>query len=87
MGDEIIGFWVQVGSPATIDWCEGNYLWTRWVAEWWNTLTSMALCLAGLAGVWRCRRSELEIEPRYQLVFWIIALVLALIGLASLKLR
>jgi dihydroceramidase len=69
------GFWTQLGAAATVDWCEGNYLWNPWVAEWWNTWTSFLLCLAGLAGLWNCLRSGLTIERRYQVIFGLIALV------------
>ena len=75
MNEAAIGVWTRLGTAANVDWCEGNYLWTPWVAEWWNTWTSFLLCLAGLAGVWNCRRSKVRIELRYQVIFWLIALV------------
>ena len=41
----------QTGKPtAAIDWCEINYEVSPYVVEWWNTLSSMNLWLAGLIG-------------------------------------
>jgi len=42
------GFWGPVTS--TVDWCEANYQVTPYVAELWNTLSSLALVGAGLFG-------------------------------------
>jgi dihydroceramidase len=43
------GFW---GVPtASIDWCEQNYAVLPWVAEFWNTLSSLAMVVAGMVGV------------------------------------
>jgi len=43
------GFW----SPrtASVDWCEPNYLHSVYVAEWYNTLSSLAVVLMGLTGI------------------------------------
>jgi len=42
------GFW---GPPtSSIDWCETNYAQSRFVAEWFNTTSSLALVAAGLLG-------------------------------------
>ena len=44
-----VGVW---GIPtASIDWCEQNYAVTPWVAEFWNTLSSLAMVAAGLLGL------------------------------------
>jgi len=43
------GVW---GLPtASIDWCEQNYAFTPWVAELWNTLSSLAMVAAGVLGL------------------------------------
>ena len=33
------------------DWCEPNYTWSQYVAEWWNTWSSLLYVLAGLHGL------------------------------------
>lgn len=42
------GYWGPV--TASIDWCEENYRWTYFIAEWWNTLSSLAIFAAGMYG-------------------------------------
>lgn len=29
---------------ASIDWCEENYRWTYFIAEWWNTVRANCSC-------------------------------------------
>ena len=49
------GFW---GPPtSSVDWCEVNYQVTPYVAELWNTLSSLAMVLAGALGCWLNRRA------------------------------
>ena len=35
---------------STVDWCEPNFIQSRWVAEWQNTLSCLPIVLAGLYG-------------------------------------
>ncbi len=35
-----LGFWGP--RTASVDWCEPNYVWSHYVAEWWNTITSVS---------------------------------------------
>ena len=44
------GWW----GPATADtdWCEPNYLWTHYIAEFWNTLSSIPIATFALHGIW-----------------------------------
>ena len=66
------GFW---GVPtASIDWCEQNYVVTRFVAEFWNTVSSLAMVAAGLVGL-SIRRFAREIRVAFGL--------LVLVGLGS----
>ena len=68
-----VGFW---GIPtASIDWCEQNYAVTPWVAEFWNTLSSLAIVAAGLAGLCS-RRFAREVRLAFAL--------LTLVGLGSI---
>src|SRR5262245_58630668 len=67
------GMW---GIPtASIDWCEQNYAVTPWVAEFWNTISSLAMVVAGLAGLF-LRRFTWEIRVAFGL--------LVLVGLGSI---
>ena len=36
-----LGFWGP--RTASVDWCEPNYVVSHYVAEWWNTLTSVSI--------------------------------------------
>jgi dihydroceramidase len=55
-----------------VDWCEQNYAHTPWVAEWWNTTSSLALVAAGLLGLWLHRR---VLPRRFLLALGLLALV------------
>ena len=70
MMSERTGFW----SPrtSTVDWCEPNYVYTPYVAELWNTLSSLAVVLMGVVGL------ALSWRYGYRRRFWLsFALVLA----------
>src|SRR3954465_2343422 len=46
-----VGFW---GAPtASIDWCEQNYALLPWVCEAFNTVSSLAMVVAGALGLSR----------------------------------
>ena len=48
-----------LGGPASIDWCEPNYLVNPYVAEWWNFVSSLimaAIPAYGLYWMWRQQR-------------------------------
>ncbi len=61
------GYWGPV--TASKDWCELNYAISWWVAEWWNTLSSTALCAAAVVGLWASRRRELRFTVAFGLLF------------------
>lgn len=67
--------WSLLHAPALIDWCEPNYVIHARVAEWWNTLSSLAMGAMGLVGAWRARDAEVR--------FRIGMLGLVAIGLGS----
>lgn len=71
------GFWTPLGSPALVDWCEPNYVVTFYVAEFWNTLTSLFIAALGFWGALASRR--LGLEARFHRAY----LGLAVVGLGS----
>ncbi|ORX55411.1 alkaline ceramidase 3 [Piromyces finnis] len=57
------GYW----SPTTssIDWCEENYTMTKYIAEFWNTLSNGIYIAFALIGIWFVKKYHYE--KRY---FW-----------------
>ena len=45
------GFWARFGGPASVDWCEPNYVHSPFVAEWFNALSSLPIAALGLLAV------------------------------------
>jgi len=43
--DETIGYWGP--KTAAVDWCEPNFDTTYYIAEFWNTMTSLPVCCGG----------------------------------------
>ena len=69
------GYW---GAPtANTDWCEPNYLWSPYVAEFWNALSSVPICTFALHGLGQCWAQRLEAK------FWLSYLGVFTIGLGS----
>ena len=54
--DTKTGYWGDV--DATIEWCERNYVVTPYVAEWWNTVTSLVVLAGGTRVVQRGTRLQ-----------------------------
>ncbi len=77
--DAARGYWDTVGTPAAVDWCEPNYAVSPWVAEWWNTLSSVAILVAGIVGLVLWARARERTELRFAVCY----LALAVIGLGS----
>jgi dihydroceramidase len=68
------GFW---GAPtSSVDWCEANYLYSPYLCELFNTLSSLAIVLAGFFGVWFHRG---VLQRRFLLAF----LALLMVGIGS----
>ena len=64
----IAGYW---GLPtSTVDWCEANYAVSPYVAEWFNTLSSLAMVVAGGLGLrWaRSRRVDVRVRAAFALL-------------------
>lgn len=67
------GYWGPVTS--TMDWCELNYTMSPFIAEWWNTASSLVILLLGLYGFFSHREST----PGMRLAF----LSMGVVGLGS----
>lgn len=73
-----LGFWDTIGStPSTIDWCEPNYTTSYYIAEYQNSLSSLAISFGGLMGLyWSIKYGH----PR-QLI--ILSILVTVVGLGS----
>ena len=74
------GFWSRYGAPASVDWCEANYVVVPWIAEWWNVLSSAPMALVGLIALWRAYRAPWRVEAR----FWLCFAGLTIVGVGSM---
>ena len=71
---------VPVGNPnghwgpitSAIDWCELNYVYTRYIAEVWNASSSLCMVAAGAVGI-SLHRSTLE--HRFLWAFFFVAVL------------
>lgn len=52
------GFWGD--TTATLDWCEGNYEVSWYIAEFYNTLTNLAMIVPACYGIHKVRKHNLE---------------------------
>ncbi|CAF4557338.1 unnamed protein product, partial [Rotaria socialis] len=73
--DTNIGYWSP--STSSIDWCERNYVITKYIAEFWNCLSSFSMCILG--GILFIRGLYNKIESRF---LW-SSLGFAFVGLGS----
>jgi len=69
------GHWGNVTS--TIDWCEHNYVHSDYVAEFWNTISSVCVILAGLYNAHHCQTN------RYESRLFYLSLAIAVTGVGS----
>eukprot|EP00927_Polykrikos_kofoidii_P080167 TRINITY_DN77058_c0_g1_i1.p1 TRINITY_DN77058_c0_g1~~TRINITY_DN77058_c0_g1_i1.p1 ORF type:complete len:290 (-),score=15.99 TRINITY_DN77058_c0_g1_i1:78-947(-) len=47
-------------STSHVDWCEQNYARSLYIAEFWNTLSSIPLVAACVYGLWKCHKYGIE---------------------------
>eukprot|EP01062_Namystynia_karyoxenos_P060595 TRINITY_DN52261_c0_g1_i1.p1 TRINITY_DN52261_c0_g1~~TRINITY_DN52261_c0_g1_i1.p1 ORF type:complete len:329 (+),score=82.41 TRINITY_DN52261_c0_g1_i1:75-989(+) len=69
------GVWGNVTS--SVDWCEPNYAAHGWVAEMWNTVSSLAITFAGAAACYTVWSNGVETR------FALLCGALAVVGLGS----
>lgn len=69
------GYWGPV--TANYDWCEGNYQYTEYIAEFFNTLSSVPICLVGLYSL------RVALAQGYALQFAFASLGLLTVGVGS----
>ena len=69
------GAWDPMTS--NLDWCESNYVWSYYVAEWWNTWSNLSMILPGLFGMVATYRRGAEIQ------FFVSFLSLFCVGMGS----
>ena len=55
-----------------MDWCEPNYVYTKYVAEIWNSFSSFTMIFSGLYGAWVHRKTT---ERRFMFAFLAFAVV------------
>jgi len=71
--DTRTGFWSGVSEQSSIDWCERNYVVTPYVAEFFNSISSLVImipALVHLRAIWR-----FNLEPRFAVVtVWVAAI-------------
>jgi len=70
------GYWGPI--TANYDWCEENYKYTPYVAEFFNTLTSCAVALAGVLF------TRLSVRHQYGVSFLLAGVGLAVVGIGSI---
>jgi dihydroceramidase len=61
----VYGYW---GKPtAMIDWCEPNYEYSFYIAEFWNTISNLLFVLLGIFGL--CQTLKQGFEWRFHMQF------------------
>lgn len=65
------GYW---GRPtSTLDWCERNYEVSPYIAEFWNTISNIAIFLPPFIGIFQI--CKLNLERKYVFAFLAVAVV------------
>ncbi|ORZ12077.1 ceramidase [Lobosporangium transversale] len=64
-----VGYWSP--NTASVDWCENNYVVSYYIAEFWNTISSLFIILLGELGLYLCPTKE----KRFKVTFRTITVV------------
>jgi len=73
--DPAVGYWGK--RTSAVDWCESNYTWSYYVAEFFNTVTSLPAAFFALYGLF------LAYKYGYERRFVVVNLMVGLVGLGS----
>ncbi|KAI1320442.1 Alkaline ceramidase 3 [Mortierella claussenii] len=64
-----MGYWSP--NSASVDWCENNYVVSYYIAEFWNTISSLFIIVLGELGLYLCPTKE----KRFKVAFRTISVV------------
>ncbi|EMC99069.1 hypothetical protein BAUCODRAFT_31353 [Baudoinia panamericana UAMH 10762] len=82
---EALPFW---GTPtAAVNFCEEDYVITKFVAEFFNTLTSLAYIAYGIHGIRRYKRQDVSLFSTPNLSYWALICVGIFSGLYHTTLK
>jgi len=73
--DPGVGYWGE--RTSAVDWCESNYTWSYYIAEFFNTITSLPAAFLALYGVY------LSYKYGYEKRMVVVNLLVALVGIGS----
>jgi len=73
-GNDLEGFWTPTSS---IDWCERNYIVSWYIAEFWNTLSSLIIILCGAMDLYHTLKMKSELR------FQLYALSVIMVGIGT----
>jgi len=70
--DSTVPYWGPTDS--NIDWCEPNYVVTPYIAEFFNTISSVPISLFAILGIMLSRQYA-STEIRYSFAYFVVVLV------------
>jgi len=73
--DPAVGYWGN--RTSAVDWCENNYTWSFYVAEFFNTTTSLPAAFLAIYSMY------LTYKYGYDKRFYMVNLLVAMVGLGS----
>jgi len=73
--DPAIGYWGK--RTSALDWCEPNYTWSFYIAEFFNTITSLPAAFLAFYGIY------LAYKYGYEKRFIMVNALVAMVGLGS----
>jgi len=73
--DPGVGYWGPRSSA--VDWCENNYTWTFYIAEFFNTITSLPAAFLSFYGLY------LTYKYGYDKRFFVVNFLVGLVGIGS----